>query len=61
MPANRGPSFARYHSALAAAAAHEAAAADKAKKKREEAAELRQAEESRTPEGLDTEHRQDVA
>jgi hypothetical protein len=61
MPANRGPSFAQYRSALAAAAAREAAAADRAKKKFEQDAELRQAEASRTPEGLDTEHRQDVA
>jgi hypothetical protein len=60
MPVNRGPSFARYHSAIAAAAALEAAKADKAKKEREPAAELRQAEVWRTPSGL-PEHRQDVA
>jgi hypothetical protein len=60
MPVNRGPSFARYHSAIAAAAALEAAKADKAKKEREQATGLRQAEVWRTPSGL-AEHRQDVA
>jgi hypothetical protein len=44
MPVNRGPSFSRYHSAIAAAAALEAAKADKAKKEREQAAEVPQAE-----------------
>jgi hypothetical protein len=60
MPVNRGPSFARYNSAIAAAAALEAAKADKARKEREQAAELRRSETRRTPEGL-PEHRQDVA
>jgi hypothetical protein len=60
MPVNRGPSFARYNSAIAAAAALEAAKADKAKKEREQAAELRQSETWRTPAGL-PDHRQDVA
>jgi hypothetical protein len=60
MPVNRGPSFARYNSAIAAAAALEAAKADKAKKERERAAELRQSETWRTPAGL-PEHRQGVA
>lgn len=60
MPVNRGPSFARYYSAIAAATALEAAAADKAKKERAEA-EFRQAEAGRTPADLEHEHRQDVA
>ena len=60
MPVNRGPSFARYNSAIAAAAALEAAKADKAKKEREQAAELRQSETWRTPAGP-PDHRQDVA
>jgi hypothetical protein len=61
MRVNRGPSFARYHSAIAAAAALEAAKADKAKKEREQAAELPQAEAWRTPADLGPEHRRDVA
>ena len=60
MRVNRGPSFARYHSAIAAEAALEAAKAEKEKKEREQAAELRQAEAWRTPPDL-AEHRQDVA
>lgn len=60
MPVNRGPSFARYNSAIAAAAALEAAKADKARKERERAAELGQSETWRPPAGL-PEHRQDVA
>jgi hypothetical protein len=60
MPVNRGPSFARYNSAIAAAAALEAAKADKAKKEREHAAELRQSATWHTPAGLPV-HRQDVA
>ncbi|MFZ0181128.1 MAG: hypothetical protein WAL84_14860 [Candidatus Dormiibacterota bacterium] len=60
MPVNRGPSFARYNSAIAAAAALEAAKADQAKKKREQAAELRQSESRRTPASL-SDHHQDVA
>ena len=58
MRVNRGPSFARYHSAIAAAAALEAA---KAKKEREQAAELPQAEAWRTSADLGPEHRRDVA
>jgi hypothetical protein len=61
MPVNRGPSFARYYSAIATAAALEAAAADKARKKPEQAGEPRQAEAWRTPPDLGTEHRQDIA
>jgi hypothetical protein len=60
MPVNRGPSFARYYSAIAGAAALETAAADKAKKEREQA-EFRQAESGRTPADLEHEHRPDVA
>ena len=61
MAGNRGPSFARYNSAIAAAAALEAANADKAKKEHEPSAELRpQSETWRTPEDL-PEHRRDVA
>ena len=61
MAGNRGPSFARYNSAIAAAAALEAAKADKAKKEREQLAELRlQSETWRTPGDL-PEHRHDVA
>jgi hypothetical protein len=60
MPVNRGPSFARYNSAIAAAAALEAAKADKAKKEREQAEALRESETRRTPPGV-SEHRQDVA
>jgi len=61
MPANRGPSFARYHSAIAAAAALEAAKADKAKKEREQAAERPPVEAWRPPPELRPEHRRDVA
>jgi hypothetical protein len=61
MAGNRGPSFARYNSAIAAGAALEAAKADKAKKEREQPTELRlQSETWRTPADL-PEHRQDVA
>jgi hypothetical protein len=61
MAGNRGPSFARYNSAIAATAALAAAKADKAKKEHEQSAELRsQPEAWRTPEHL-PEHRQDVA
>jgi hypothetical protein len=61
MAGNRGPSFARYNSAIAAAAALEAAKADKAKKEREQPAQLRnQSETWRTRADL-PEHRQDVA
>ena len=61
MAGNRGPSFARYNSAIAAAAALEAAKADKAKEEREQAAGLRpQSETWRTPADL-PEHRSDVA
>ena len=58
MPVNRGPSFARYHSAIAAAAALKA---EKVKKERKEAAELPQAEAWRTPADLGLEHQRDVA
>jgi hypothetical protein len=61
MPVNRGPSFARYYSAIATAAALEAAAADKASKKPAQAGELRRAEAWRTTLDLGPEHRQDVA
>jgi hypothetical protein len=61
MPVNRAPSFARYHSAIAAAAALETAKSDKAKKEREKAAELPQAEAWRTPPDLGLEHGRDVA
>ena len=61
MRVNRGPSFARYHSAIAAAAGLEAAKADKAKKEREQAAELPQAEAWRTSADLGPEHCRDVA
>lgn len=60
MSGNRGPSFARYYSAIAAAAALEAAKADQAKKVREEV-ELREAEQPGKVAGLDPKHRQDVA
>jgi hypothetical protein len=60
MPVNRGPSFARYYSAIATAAALEAAAADKAQREREQA-EFRQAQAGRTPADLGHEHRRDVA
>jgi hypothetical protein len=61
MAGNRGPSFARYNSAIAAAVALEAAKADKAKKEHAQAAELRrQSEEWRAPADL-PEHRHDVA
>ena len=60
MRVNRGPSFARYNSAIAAAAALEAAKADKAKKEREQAAELDQSKTWPKPDAL-PEHRQDVA
>jgi hypothetical protein len=50
------PSFARYHSAIAAATALEAAKAEKVKKARERAAEQPQAEEWR-PETVATSHR----
>jgi hypothetical protein len=59
MPGNRGPSFARYNSAIVAAAALEAARADKAKKEREQAAELCRQSETWPHAGL-PEHRQDV-
>jgi len=60
MPVNRGPSFARYYSAIARAAALEAAAADKARKKPEQAPDLPQAEAWR-PQDLGPEDRQGVA
>jgi hypothetical protein len=60
MSGNRGPSFARYYSAIAAAAALEAAKADRAKQEREEA-ELREAESPGNVAGLDPKHRRDVA
>lgn len=61
MPVNRGPSFARYRSAIAAAAALEAAKADKAKREREQAAELSHAEAWRTPPDLGPAQSRDVA
>lgn len=61
MPVNRGPSFARYYSAVARVAALEEAAADKARKKPEQAGELRHAEVWRTAPELGPEHRQDIA
>lgn len=61
MPVNRGPSFARYHSAIASAAALEAAKADKAKKEREQPAAPPQAEAWGPPADLGREHRRDVA
>jgi hypothetical protein len=61
MPVNRGPSFARYNSAIAAAAAREAAKADRAKEEREQAAELPQVEASRTSADLGPERGRDVA
>jgi hypothetical protein len=61
MPVNRGPSFARYNSAIAVAAAHEAARAEKAQTEREQATELPRAEARRTPTDLRPEQRQDVA
>jgi hypothetical protein len=61
MAGNRGPSFARYNSAIAAAVALGAAKADKAKKEREQAAELRrQSEKWRAPADL-PEHPHHVA
>jgi hypothetical protein len=60
MSGNRGPSFARYYSAIAAAAALEAATADQAKQERD-AAELREAESQGKDAGLDPKHRRDVA
>ena len=60
MPVNRGPSFARYYSAIAAAAALEAATADQTKKEAEEA-ELREVESPRENAGLGPEHRRGVA
>jgi hypothetical protein len=61
MQVNRGPSFARYRSAIAAAAALEAAKADKAKKEREQSAGLLHDKAWRPPADLGPEHRRDVA
>jgi hypothetical protein len=60
MSGNRGPSFARYYSVIAAAAALEAAKADQAKKERDEA-ELREAESPEKESGIDPKDRRDVA
>lgn len=60
MSGNRGPSFARYYSAIAAAAALEAAKADQAKKEREEA-EHREAESPWKDAGIDPKEHRGVA
>ena len=60
MSGNRGPSFARYYSAIAAAAALEAAKADQSKQEREEV-ERREAESPGNDAVIDPKHRQDVA
>jgi hypothetical protein len=60
MPVNRGPSFARYYSAIARAAALEAAAAE-ARKKPDQDGELPQAKAWRPPPDLGPDHRQGVA